>query len=198
MDPDKNPYAVLLNEHEEGMTPEKLTVLFDYLKKELIGIVDHIKGTPYFSQQEAPQVKMTQDQQKSVIDMMLKKMQFPADRTACDVSTHPFSIKLSENDVRITTRYIDPLGSFLAAVHEAGHALYELGIGKQYRDTVLFFAASVGLHESQSRFWENMIAKNKFFWDGYFRKLREICRFDIHSRLILQGGKSGTTIVYTC
>ncbi|MDX9701836.1 MAG: carboxypeptidase M32 [Candidatus Auribacterota bacterium] len=168
IDPDKKPYAALLNEFEEGMTPEKLTDLFDYLKKELITIVDHIKGTPRYSGQTPVRVVMKEDRQKAVIGEILKKMRMPSNRTSCDVSTHPFSIKLSENDVRITTRYLDPLDSFFAAIHEAGHALYELGISKKYCNTVLFYAASVGLHESQSRFWENMIAKNKSFWSGYF------------------------------
>lgn len=168
LDPDKRPYAVLLNEHEEGMTPEKLTELFDYLKTELIDILNTIKATARFNEQVPLDIRMSQARQKNVIDKMLRKMQLPRDRTSLDISTHPFTIKLGANDVRITTRYIDPLDAFFAAIHEAGHALYELGIAKKYENTILFYASSVGMHESQSRFWENMIAKNRSFWEGFY------------------------------
>jgi carboxypeptidase Taq len=87
-----------------------------------------------------------------------------------DLSEHSFTIRIGVDDVRITTnhRENDFLFSFFSTIHEAGHALYELGYPKDFKDTVIYDAASYGLHESQSRFWENMIARNKIFWENYF------------------------------
>jgi len=94
-------------------------------------------------------------------------MMIPSDKSRLDTSAHPFTIQINNDDVRITTRYNkqNPLSSFYATIHEAGHALYDLGLPKGvYKDTVISQAPSVGLHESQSRFWENMVGRSKDFW----------------------------------
>jgi len=88
-----------------------------------------------------------------------------------DVSTHPFTTSMGYNDVRITTNFErkNPLFSFFSTVHEAGHALYELGMPKEhFKDTVISDSPSLGLHESQSRFWENMICRSKQFWNYFY------------------------------
>ncbi len=98
-------------------------------------------------------------------------MLLPKNKTRIDVSTHPFTTSMSNNDVRITTNFSrkQPLFAFLSTVHETGHALYELGMPKGiYKDTVISDSPSLGLHESQSRFWENMIAKNIHFWKYFY------------------------------
>jgi carboxypeptidase Taq len=82
------------------------------------------------------------------------------------------------DDVRITTNFEreDPLFSFFSTVHEAGHALYELEMPKnEYKNTVISDSPSLGLHESQSRFWENMIARSKFFWDFFYPVFEKTC-----------------------
>jgi len=98
-------------------------------------------------------------------------MLLPRDRARLDVSTHPFTTSMGYDDVRITTSFErpSPLFSFFSTVHEAGHALYELGMPhEQYKDTVISDSPSLGLHESQSRFWENMIARSKSFWKYFY------------------------------
>ncbi len=98
--------------------------------------------------------------------MLLEK-----DRVRLDVSTHPFTTSIGYDDVRITTNFEreNPLFSFFSTVHEAGHALYELGMPRdEFKDTVISDSPSLGLQESQSRFWENMIARNKNFWKYFF------------------------------
>jgi len=99
------------------------------------------------------------------------KMNLPKERSRLDVSTHPFTTSMGNNDVRITTNFEheNPLFSFLSTVHEGGHALYELGLPQgDFKDTVISDSPSLGLHESQSRFWENMIARNKHFWKYFY------------------------------
>ena len=96
------------------------------------------------------------------------------------MSTHPFTTTMGDDDVRITTNYgrENPLFSFFSTVHEAGHALYELGLPRdEFKDTVISDSPSLGLHESQSRFWENMIAKGKSFWRYFYPIYQETSGF---------------------
>jgi carboxypeptidase Taq len=95
----------------------------------------------------------------------------PDDQSRMDVSIHPFSTSIGYDDVRITTNFgrEQPLFAFFSTMHEAGHALYELGLPKgKFKDTVISDAPSLGLHESQSRFWENMIGHSKAFWKYFY------------------------------
>jgi carboxypeptidase Taq len=88
-----------------------------------------------------------------------------------DVSIHPFSTSIGYDDVRITTNFgrEQPLFAFFSTMHEAGHALYDQGFPKgKFKDTVISDAPSLGLHESQSRFWENMIGHSKAFWSYFY------------------------------
>ena len=103
--------------------------------------------------------------------MVIETMLLPKDRFRLDVSTHPFTTSMDYNDVRFTTNFErkNPLSSFFSTVHEAGHALYELGMPKdEFKDTVISDSPSLGLHESQSRFWENMVARSQQFWNYFY------------------------------
>jgi carboxypeptidase Taq len=89
---------------------------------------------------------------------------------------------MGNDDVRITTNYArgNPLFSFFSTVHEAGHALYELGLPRdEYKDTVISDSPSLGLHESQSRFWENMIARDKHFWKFLYPEFKNIAKEEL-------------------
>ena len=103
--------------------------------------------------------------------IMIEKMQLPKDKSRIDVSTHPFTTTMGNDDVRITTNFgrESILFSFFSTVHEAGHALYELNMPRdEFKDTIISDSPSLGLHESQSRFWENMIARSKSFWKMFY------------------------------
>ena len=108
-------------------------------------------------------------------------MDLPKEKTRLDESMHPFTISIGYNDVRITTSFKkeNPLSSIFATIHEAGHALYELGLPRgEYSYTVISEAPSLGIHESQSRFWENMIARSREFWQ-FFTPIIERRNIDI-------------------
>jgi carboxypeptidase Taq len=103
-------------------------------------------------------------------------MQLPKDKARLDVSTHPFTTSMGNDDVRITTNFGrgDLLFSFFSTVHEAGHALYELNMPRDdFKNTVISDSPSLGLHESQSRFWENMIGRSKPFWKLFYPFFKE-------------------------
>ena len=170
-------YNSLLDEYEEGTTVETLKKEFAYLKPQITEILEKITSSDVYRRQQAFDMKFDVEKQKRICDFVVKKMNLPKRRSRLDVSTHPFTTSMGDDDVRITTNYErkNPLFSFFSTVHEAGHALYELGLPRdEFKDTVISDAPSLGLHESQSRFWENMIARNKHFWNYFYSEFQKI------------------------
>ena len=109
-----------------------------------------------------------------LVKEIMEEMSLKEEFSRIDIAEHPFTIRIGTNDTRITTNFRDnPLFSFGSSMHEAGHALYELGLPEEHQFNVLCDSPSTGLHESQSRFWENMIGKNKPFWKRYFKKFSQ-------------------------
>jgi len=164
-------YNSLLDDYEEGMTVETLKKEFEYLKPQLIEILNKIISSDIYKKQKIFDKKFDIEKQKKICNFIIKKMNLPEKRSRLDVSTHPFTTAMGNDDVRITTNYEreNPLFSFFSTIHEAGHALYELGLPKdKFKDTVISDAPSLGLHESQSRFWENMIARSIHFWNYFY------------------------------
>ncbi len=164
-------YNSLLDDYEEGMTVEKLRKEFDYLKPQLIDILEKITSSDIYNKQQNFDRKFDVEKQREICNLIIKKMNLPKERSRLDVSTHPFTTSMGNDDVRITTNFEheNPLFSFLSTVHEGGHALYELGLPQgDFKDTVISDSPSLGLHESQSRFWENMVARNKHFWKYFY------------------------------
>ena len=132
---------------------------------------------------------------------------FDFDRGVLAVSAHPFTTNLHNKDVRITTHYTDRLDSSLfSVIHESGHAIYELGIRDELTLTPAGQGASMGMHESQSRFFENIIGRSRAFWapiyskvqDMFPEKLREISldRF-VEGINKIQPGLIRTAVSYT-
>jgi len=176
-------YNSLLDDYEEGMTVDVLQKEFGALRSQLVEILNKIISSAVYRKQQSVKMKLDVVQQKEICNILLKQLKLPFDRARLDVSTHPFTTTIGDDDVRITTNYGRKglLSSFFSTIHEAGHALYELGLLKgQYKDTVISNAPSLGMHESQSRFWENMIARSKPFWTYFapvFKKVvPETCK----------------------
>jgi carboxypeptidase Taq len=105
---------------------------------------------------------------------VMAQLGFSPERGRLDVSAHPFTTTIGAADVRITTRYLpDNLGSSISStIHETGHALYELGLPGKWRYSEVGEAASMAVHESQSRFWENIVGRSQAFWEGQYSQLR--------------------------
>jgi carboxypeptidase Taq len=162
-----HPYNSLLDDYEEGMTVGILRNEFTTLRKHLMELLTRITQSTIYQKQKPETIPLDTKQQQDLCTIVLTRLQLPLDRARLDVSTHPFTTSMGDDDVRITTNYEREgmLSSFFSTIHEAGHALYELGLLKgEYKDTVMSDAPSLGIHESQSRFWENMIARSKPFW----------------------------------
>jgi carboxypeptidase Taq len=170
-------YNSLLDDYEEGMTVDVLTKEFQFLKPRLQQLLKDIVSSNNYESQKEPVLLFSGEQQRKLSDSILEKMLLPKDCTRLDVSTHPFTTSMGYHDVRITTNFTraNPLFSFFATIHEAGHALYELGMPQnEFKDTVISDSPSLGMHESQSRFWENMIARGKSFWISMFPLLQNL------------------------
>jgi len=178
-----HPYNTLLDDYEEGMTVDVLQKEFIILRQQLVEILTNITSSSIYQRQQSVMLKLESTQQKELCRILLAHMNLPFDRARLDVSTHPFTTSMGDDDVRLTTNYERGgfLSSLFSTAHEAGHALYELGILKEeYKDTVISEAPSLGIHESQSRFWENMIARSKPFWryfSAVFKKVApDLCK----------------------
>ena len=169
-------YDTLLDDYEEGMTTDKLRNEFTLLKKRLKTILDKVISSETYEHQQDLSIKFPKTVQQKICNHIFNQMNLPTDASRIDESTHPFTTSLGNDDVRITTNFDreNPLFSFFSTIHEAGHALYELGMptGK-YKDTAIADSPSLGLHESQSRFWENMIARSKHFWEYYYPEFKK-------------------------
>lgn len=163
-----NPYDALLDLYEPGLTAEVCQKIFKKLQSELKVILKSIQSSKgYRSESElvGGEVFYPSESQKKLAEFILKKMGYDLEAGRVDVSTHPFETVLDRFDIRITTWYHenDFRDSFTAAMHEAGHALYEQGINVDYSDTPLSGGVSYAIHESQSRFWENVVGRSEEF-----------------------------------
>lgn len=176
-------YNSLLDDYEEGVTVDILKKEFSYLRFQLIEILKKITSSSIYIKQHSFNKKFNVEKQKKLCDFIVKQINLPENRSRLDVSTHPFTNSIGDYDVRFTTNYErdNPMFSFFSTIHEAGHALYELGLLKdEFKDTVISAAPSLGLHESQSRFWENMIAHSKYFWNYMYPIFKKIVPEYLH------------------
>jgi len=173
----ESPYDALLDMYEPGMTAKKTEVIFTDLKKLLIPLLKKIKASKNKTNEtNADKTKgyFPIEAQKKWNTFMSKSIGFDFEAGKIDVSTHPFASGLHPNDVRFTTRYRedDLLYSIGSTIHETGHGLYEQGLPVEHFGTPLCESISLGIHESQSRMWENIIGKSKSFWKYFYPKLQ--------------------------
>ncbi|QLE79329.1 carboxypeptidase M32 [Francisella sp. Scap27] len=168
-------YNVVLDDYEENMTVEKLELFFKELKAKIVPLLEKIKKS---QQVDISCLTKSYDieGQKSYSKKIAKQLGFNFDSGLLKESAHPFTLNFNKYDVRMTTRYIEDLfsSSLFSTIHETGHALYEQNIGDDIYNTVLGTGVSLGIHESQSRFYENLIGKNKAFWLKNYNELQTI------------------------
>jgi carboxypeptidase Taq len=175
-----HPYNVFIDDYEEGMTVSKLDPVFEKLKKGLIELLGKIKESDNYKNQKKVLAVSGFDKDKQIefTNEIAKSLGLDSEFSRLDFSEHPFSTRLGLKDARITTNVRDdPMFSIGSTIHETGHALYELGMPDEENYTFLGESPSYGMHESQSRFWENMIGLGKPFWKHFFPKAKEL--FDI-------------------
>lgn len=172
---EENKYDTLLDMYEPGMTVKQLDDVFGALREKLVPLVAAITERggvdASFLNRKVP-IK----RQKEFSLFILKEIGYDFDAGRLDETVHPFAVGLNPGDVRVTTRYIEDefLNSLFSSIHEGGHALYEQNISPELIGTNLCSGTSMGIHESQSRLWENMIGRSRAFWEKYLPDLHRI------------------------
>jgi carboxypeptidase Taq len=163
-----NPYDALLDLYEPGFTTVKGKKIFNKLQPELTKVLKKIKKSKNYSEKSdliENELNYPVDDQRQLSLFVLRRMNYDLNAGRMDISSHPFTSELGRWDVRITSRYNtrDFRESLMVAMHEGGHALYEQGVSEEYDATPLEGGVSLGIHESQSRFWENQVGRSRQF-----------------------------------
>ncbi len=171
-----HPYDALLDEYEPGATTAEITRVFAALRDDLVPLVKAILGSGRKAPHEILEREYPVEAQKTFGETAAKAIGFDFNAGRLDVTTHPFCSGIGPGDCRITTRY-NPRHfneSFFGILHEAGHAIYEQGLAPEQFGTPLGSACSLGIHESQSRLWENQVGRGVPFWEHFFPKAQQV------------------------
>ena len=171
----EKPYDGLLDIYESGMGADEVSTVFNPMGKQLSALLKKITSYPRPESSFLDRVFDVEGQTHFSRDLM-KRLDFDSSRGRLDVSAHPFTTSLGSNDVRLTTKYMPRhvQTSIFSTIHEIGHAFYEMDFPRELQGTCLADGASMGIHESQSRLWENVIGRSYSFWESMFPVLRSI------------------------
>jgi carboxypeptidase Taq len=166
-------YDPLLDDYEPGMKTAEVKEIFTALRPQQVALIHTIAGRP---QVDDAFLHLSYDEQKQ-LDFgveVITRFGYDWQRGRQDKSAHPFSSSFGNGDVRITTRVMAeyPNSALFSSMHEAGHALYELGIDHGMERSPLASGASLALHESQSRLWENLVGRSLPFWEHFYPRLQ--------------------------
>lgn len=172
-------YDALLNEYEPGMSARELESIFTPLRKRLAAFIGKVSASTSKPSIAPLSVRIDQERQHAFGQFVIKAMGFDLEAGRLDVTTHPFCSGMAPGDTRLTTRYRDEkfTDALYGTMHEAGHGLYEQGLPKlgalamgngsplPLFGTPLSESISLGIHESQSRMWENLVGRSRAFWE---------------------------------
>ena len=172
--PSDHPYDILLDDYESGMKTAEVKAIFDSLRPKQVKLLRAISS--------ARQVKddflykrYNEKKLNEFGEAVITRFGYEWSRGRQDKAPHPFQTSFSVNDVRITTRFEadNPMAMLFSTMHEAGHAMYEQGIDPKYDRTPLAGGASLAVHESQSRMWENLVGRSYPFWEHFYPMLKK-------------------------
>lgn len=172
-------YDVLMDDFEHGMTTAQTQVIFDQLKQGLVPIITAVAERAAVDPDRVSDACLhghfPVDQQRAFILTILERFGFSPDSWRLDPTVHPFASNSSPTDIRITTRYYENFlnSALFGSMHECGHGLYENGVSPSLYRTPLARGASLGLHESQSRMWENLVGRSRPFWRFFYPRIQQ-------------------------
>ena len=168
-------YDSLIDTYEPGATSEWISKIFNELKPKFVKILDKIKDSSNKPDQAILKMSYDPVKQLKFSNEILKKIHFDFNIGRQDESVHPFTSTISSRDVRITTRVSENLlpTCIFGTIHECGHALYEMGFNEELYNTFLADGSSLGIHESQSRLWENIVGHSREFWNYWYPILQK-------------------------
>lgn len=168
-------YDTLLHMYEPDLTVEKVDQVFGQLRDRLVPLVEAVTAAK--NKPEAPFLNQLFDkgQQEKFSRFLLEQIGYDFEAGRIDETVHPFETTINHGDVRITTNYKqdDVTSAIFSSLHEGGHALYEQNVAADLAGSPLGQGTSMGIHESQSRFWENVVGRSLPFWQRYFGDLQQ-------------------------
>jgi carboxypeptidase Taq len=172
--PAAHPYDILLDDFEPGVTTADVNAIFATIRPRQVALIRSVADQPQvdasFLHVEYPEAELW-----AFGEEVITAFGFDWSRGRQDKSVHPFATGIGPDDVRITTRVVErePFSLLFGSTHETGHALYEQGIDRKHGRTLLGDAASLAVHESQSRLWENLVGRSLPFWEHFFPRLQQ-------------------------
>lgn len=174
--PELKGYDILLDEYEEGFTQKEYDLFFDTLKRELVPFVKEVTAVKQKFSRKLTHSVFPREFQIKFSQYLIDVFHYDRSRGLLKESAHPFTSGVSSTDTRITTHYYENnlVSSIFSTIHEMGHAIYELQNDPKYDDTFLHGGTSLGIHESQSRMYENMLGRSMAFWKVHYPKLVEL------------------------
>ncbi len=172
--PADHPYDVLLDQFEPGMKTADVRAIFEALRPQQVELLRAIADAPQVDDSFLHLNYPDKQQWDFGVDV-ISKFGYDWKRGRQDKSPHPFTTSFGINDVRITTRVLEDFlnSALFGTMHECGHALYEMGVNQAYERTPLNGGASLAIHESQSRMWENLIGRSLPFWEHFYPSLQK-------------------------
>ena len=170
-----HPIDAFIDEHDPGMTAASVSRLFAEFREELVPIAERLLAQPR-PDRSLLDANYPAAEQLAFAAKVSAALGYDFDRGRQDLTHHPFMIRFSAGDVRITTR-VEPRdfsSCLFGTIHETGHALYEQNIEKRFDGTPLGSGTSTGVHESQSRLWENLVGRSRTFWEHFYPQLQAV------------------------
>jgi carboxypeptidase Taq len=173
--PSDHPYDILLDDYEPGMKTADVQAIFGALRPHQVELIRKIAARPQVNDKFLHR-KFNEQKLWDFGAEITRALGYDWNRGRMDKAPHPFETSFSVNDVRITNRYEsqNPLTTLFSAMHEAGHAMYEQGIAPEHERTSLAHGASLAVHESQSRMWENLVGRSLPFWQLMYARLKRL------------------------
>ena len=173
-DPDKAPYDALLDEYERGMDTAALDRFFSTLRERLVPLLQKVAAAPR-PDDRFLHAFFPVEEQRALSEDLMERMGLDREHCGIAETEHPFTTNANNKDVRITTHYYPDnfTSSMFSVIHEGGHALYELGVADELQYTCLAGGVSMGIHESQSRFYENIIGRSRPFLEALLPTLKK-------------------------
>ena len=175
-------YDALLDDYEPGLTTDRLSTLFARLEADLVPLASALREIPAPAPMHVLAREFPLDRQRLFAEGVAAALGFDLERGRLDLGNHPFCTSIGPGDIRIALRYFPRnfARGFFALLHETGHALYDQGIDAAHYGAPMGEAGSLGLHESQSRLWENLVGRSHGFWQHFYPQLRRTFHEALH------------------
>ncbi|MEJ2718325.1 MAG: carboxypeptidase M32 [Deltaproteobacteria bacterium] len=172
---DNERYDALLDYYEPDATARELEPVLRKLAKPLVQLLERIQASPKAGREDLPSPSFPVPEQQAFARDVARQLGYDLEGGRADLSAHPFTVGIGPGDVRITARYSE--GSFnegfFAVIHESGHAMYHQGLPVEHWGTPMCRPTSLGINESQSRMWENMVARSPACWRHFYPRAQQ-------------------------